>query len=303
MRSKAIEYPRPVLNEYSNDFVNSVFSVNLVSQRSENDSIKIVVEPVLNCTGIAKMLKNGLARIIARVVCDRTFYREIHTLCNNGQTEIVIPKDKVTDKIDVQSMIVAECECKYNLTEFNPLYFSGTDFTLRRGDVIAEECGLEIFLQEILRKPLPSLFVVDRDGMSDTLYVDYPTNTEPNSLGTDYVIIYLPDKDYILYSGLQKRVSYNYLTERILQNAIVLPVLVDSINMLRQDEENVYSDTLWAHAIRRALKKHGIDDIDDNENSPVTLANIIFDDVVAASLESLNGHICELDNRTEEPIE
>lgn len=54
MRSKAIEYPHPVLNEYSSDYIDSTFSVNVFSNNDEDADIVLSIECKLNCSGLEK---------------------------------------------------------------------------------------------------------------------------------------------------------------------------------------------------------------------------------------------------------
>lgn len=54
MRNKAIEYPHPVLNEYTNDFQECAFSIEVVSHSDNGNSLTFEIKCDLQCEGIVK---------------------------------------------------------------------------------------------------------------------------------------------------------------------------------------------------------------------------------------------------------
>lgn len=58
MRNKAIEYPHPVLNEYTNDFQECAFSIEVVSHSDNGNSLTFEIKCDLQCEGIVAVYIN-----------------------------------------------------------------------------------------------------------------------------------------------------------------------------------------------------------------------------------------------------
>lgn len=108
MRNKAIEYPHPVLNEYTNDFAACNFSIEIVSHGDSGKNLEFEIQYALDCPGMLQLIRDGIAKMYLRVVCYRTSYRTVEELKIDGNTIITLPKKMVTDVVDFQAMIVAK---------------------------------------------------------------------------------------------------------------------------------------------------------------------------------------------------
>ena len=138
MKNRAIEYPHPVLNEYTNDFDNCAFNLSVGSHSDTGNSIDIELSYSLTGSGIQSLISQGLAKVFIRVVCFRTSFRKVFEMSNEDITVISLPKKNVTDSIDISAAIVAAQNINnYCLPEFNQDYFGGyPGFKLRKGDII-----------------------------------------------------------------------------------------------------------------------------------------------------------------------
>ena len=168
MRNRAIEYPHPVLNEYTNDFVDCEFSIEVVSQGDSGSDITLELGYNLKSEGISDLLTKGVAKIVLRLTCFRTSFRKIYYLEPEGTTIISIEKKNVTDVIDLQASIVAVCDFKeYQLSDFNKNYFGSAAFSLRKGDVIANEPGIKIKLNTVLEKNMAGIVQVSHAAITE----------------------------------------------------------------------------------------------------------------------------------------
>lgn len=107
MKNRAIEYPHPVLNEFTNDFVNCAFDLSIGSHSDTGNSIDIELSYSLTGSGIQSLISQGLAKVFIRVVCYRTSFRKVFEMNNEDITVISLPKKNVTDSIDISASIVA----------------------------------------------------------------------------------------------------------------------------------------------------------------------------------------------------
>lgn len=305
MRNKAIEYPHPVLNEYTNDFQECAFSIEVVSHSDNGNSLTFEIKCDLQCEGIVKMIKDGFAKIVLRVTCFRTSFREIFALKLDGTTIVDIPKNLVVDVLDLQAMIVSNGDYStYALSEFNQRYFGSQQFHLSKGYVMANEPGIKIKLDTLLEKDMAGVVLVAVDPDINEIKVNYATVKEENPKLTDYIVITLPETEYTNYAKLRTKKHLKNGIERFLQSTLILPAITEAISKLRKEEyllENIeeedyeilYKGTVWADSILKALNNSGIDDLANCTSSDYELANKILGNVAADSLNNLMQKMTE----------
>lgn len=301
MRNKAIEYPHPVLTEYAKDFINSNFSINIVSHGDDGTNISLEVEYLLNCEGIYQLLKSGKAKVIIRTTCHRTSFRKTFDMNTEGKTLISIPKRDITDTLDIQAMIVATYSYNdYKLSEFNTNYFGNETFSLRKGDVIANEPGMKIKLSSILEKNVAGIVLVETNPSINQMKINYASVEETDPALSNYIVITLPDNEYKTYAKLRTKKYFKKGVDRFLQSSLILPVITEAISKLRYEEtwekeENTehYKGTVWADSILEALKKIGVDDLSTCLQSDVELANALLGNVIEDSFSNLISKMTE----------
>lgn len=301
MRNRAIEYPHPVLNEFTNDFTDCSFTIEVVSHSDAGSSIKLELAYTLKCDGILDLLSRGLAKIVLRLTCFRTSFRTVFDMDLNGTTVISIPKECVTDAIDIQATIVATKDFpNYSLPEFNKNYFGSSSFTLRKGDIIANEPGLKIKLNTVLEKNMAGIVLINTDLSISEMRVNFASIEETDPALTDYIYITLPDSEYKNYAKLMTKKHLKNGIERFLQCSVVLPAITEAIAKLRMEElleaddlEEHYTGTVWADSIRAALLKLGIDDLSSNNQSDYEIANKLLGNVILDSISNLMQKMIE----------
>lgn len=299
MRNKAIEYPHPVLNEYTNDFQECAFSIEVVNHSDNGNSLTLEIGCNLQCKGIGQLITDGIAKIVLRITCFRTSYRAIYDLRLDLTSLVNIPKNLVADVLDLQAIIVANCDYDtYALAEFNPNYFGTQQFHLRKGFVIANEPGIKIKLDTVLEKDMAGVVLVAVDPTISEMAVNYATINEENPKLTDYIVITLPDAEYTSYAKLRTKKHLKHGIERFLQSSLILPAITEAISKLRMEEykienleedeyEILYKGTVWAESILRALNNIGVDDLANCKDSDFELANKILGNVAGDSINNL----------------
>ena len=300
MKNRAIEYPHPVLNEYTNDFVDCEFSIEVVSQGDSGSDITLELGCNLKSEGISDLLTKGVAKIVLRLTCFRTSFRKIYNLEPEGTTIISIKKKNVTDVIDLQASIVAVRDFnEYQLSDFNKNYFGSAVFSLRKGDVIANEPGIKIKLNTVLEKNVAGIVQVSHAAITE-MTIHYASVEETDPALTNYIIITLPETEYKYYSNLTKKKHLKKGIERFLQCSVVLPAITEAIAKLRREEELDevdldchYKGTVWADSIRSALIRLGIDDISISTESDYAIANKLLGNVVSDSINNLMQDMIE----------
>ena len=303
MRNKEIEYPHPVLNEYTNDFQDCAFSIEVVSHSDTGNSLTFEIKCYLQCEGIVKMIKDGFAKIVLRVTCSRTSFRAIYALNLDAKTIVDVPKNLVVDVLDLKAMIVSNGDYNtYCLSEFNQRYFGSQQFRLSKGYVMANEPGIKIKLDTVLEKDMAGIVQIAVDPDIKEMKVNYATVKENSPKLTDYIVVTLPENEYMNYAKLRTKKHFKNGIERFLQSSLILPAITEAIAKLRMEEylietdeeyEILYIGTVWADSILKVLNNLGIDDLPNCKNSDYELANKILGNVAADSLNNLMQKMIE----------
>ncbi|MCQ2387286.1 MAG: hypothetical protein MJ066_02425 [Clostridia bacterium] len=295
MKNRAIEYPHPVLNEFTNDFIDCNFSIEIPSHSDTGDTIDLEVKYNLNCPGIDKLLHDGIAQIIVRVICYRTSFRIVKKLDLDSTTVISIPKKQITDVLELQSSIVV-CQdfSEYYLEEFNKDYFGSMPQKIRKGDIIANEPGIKIQLNTLLEKNTSGIVQVTGSTLISEMKVSFATVNETKPELTNYIVITLPDLEYKNYAKLMKKKHLKNGIDRFLQASIILPAITEGISRLRMQEQTesdeddpIYKGTVWADSIYDALGRIGVEDLGTCTQSDYELANKVLGNVVSDSTNNL----------------
>lgn len=310
MRNRAIEYPHPVLNEYTRDYLNSKFGIDVLSHTDNGADIVIELECRIDCDGLIQTIAEGKAKAIVRLTCYRTSLREVYDLNETGSTVIKIEKRKVTDSIDLQAMIVATKDYdNFKLSEFNTEYFNGIGFDIRKGDVLANEPGLKIKLNTLLEKNMAGIVQVRGDAKALSMNVYYPEVDEMQPDLSDYIVITLPDMDYKNYARMMKKKHLKNGVERFIQASVILPAITEAVGKLRVEESVLgddgdsvthYKGTVWADSIYDSLRKYGIEELADNHQSDYEIANMLLGNVASDSISNLMQKLTEWSTIREE---
>lgn len=310
MRNRAIEYPHPVLNEYTRDYLNSRFGIEVLSHTDNGAEIVIELECQIDCEGLTQTIAAGDAKAILRLTCYRTSLRDMYNLNPSGTTIIRIEKKKIADSIDLQAMVVATKKLeKFRLPQFNTDYFGGIEFKIRKGDVLANEPGLKIKLNTMLEKNMAGIVLVSGDPNAAVMNVHFAEVTEERPNLTDYIVITLPDMDYKNYARMMTKRHLKNGVERFVQASVILPAITEAVGKLRAEETTVgedgdtithYKGTVWADSIYAALVKYGITDLSENQMSDYEIANILLGNVTSDSISNLMQKLTEWSTIREE---
>lgn len=310
MRNRAIEYPHPVLNEFTNDYTNCSFGIGVLSHTDNGADIVLEMEPQLICDGLVKMIASGEARIVVRLTCFRTSYRDTFELNSTGSSIIRIKKQRVSGSIDLQGIVVATREIPhFKLPEFNEDYFGGIEFSIRKGDVLANEPGINIKLNTTMEKNMAGIVLVRGDASIQSMCVSYAETTEMNPELSDYIVITLPDMDYKNYARLMSKKHLKNGVERFVQASVILPSITEAVGLLRNEENTVgedgepltnYKGTVWADSIYSALQRYGISDLASCSKSDFEIANLLLGNVTSDSISNLMQKLTEWSTIREE---
>lgn len=296
MRHNKSDFPRPVLSDFSKDFVDCSFSLKLNDHNDNGDTIQLFLECDLKSEGLKSLIDSGNANAIVRVTCFRTSFRSVYKLEPDYTLTIQLKKRDVVDLIDVQGLIVANKEIpSYALKEFNREYFGETVFSLRKGDILATEPGFKIQLNSVLEKDAAGIVQIRVANNINTMRAHYASLEEDDPSLTNYIYIDLPDKEYVAYAKLRTKKHMKNGIERFLQASIVLPAITEGISKIRLEEmineedlDEHYKGTTWADSIIAAVQREfSVDSITETGKTDFEIANCILGGIVGDSINNL----------------
>ncbi|MGI6444290.1 MAG: hypothetical protein ACOX2I_01050 [Candidatus Ozemobacteraceae bacterium] len=301
MKVNTMNFPHPVLTEYTKDFVDSSFEISLKGQDDINECFELNISYSLQSPGLNGLIESKIAEVLLRVICYKTSYRTVFVLGENI-TRISIPKKFVADTIKLQGIIVINKAIEdYRLEEFNRSYFGNFEFSLRKGDVLANEPGIIIKLDTFLEDTPSGVVFVAGGGENAEMKVNYAKTDEKDPQLTDYIVITLPKAEFEKYSKLRNKKHLKNGIERFLQASLILPAVTEGLSRLRKEFEydedyestGTYRDTVWAESFLAGLRKLGIESLQDCSYSDFELANKLLGNVEKNSLDNLMEKLTE----------
>jgi len=290
MKKNPYDYPIPILSTDADDYTDSRFESAMEATESK-DLIKVSLTVTLTSEGLIELLKQKKIAVVFTIESSSTSYRRAISAYDISKPIIIsIEKALVRDKVELGCNLVSVSDIDdFYVTDFNPDYFSGTKFKVRKGDILAYEEKHIIRLESSeLEAPITSIFTITNIGQqSDPAILP--------EFDDDKIVIGLDEETYTVYDNFRQT---NPASRRYLSAVIVLPVLTEAIDRIigeyqkniEDGEEGDVTLTLrWQKAIIKKCREKGIELID--QNGSVTIAAILLGDIVNDALKTLRDLI------------
>lgn len=263
-------YPYPVFSELTNDYKCKGL---VVDTELEYDSEKayIKLKPEIEDKKICDMIENDECGLFCHVECSSTKYRELFELdysANQPEYNIEIPLYKVNDAVEIMCAIVAKEDIdSFSDDNLNPL-FDGMQISFPRYATIGYTATTEIVITKRIdvNGDVPSIFSINRSDTDTNISYDYTG---------DQIVVYLPAEQYKVY--------FDYVGQgvRVKQMMLNLPVLVDVINVVKEDNAGL-ENRAWYAVLESAFQRNGYTGLDDPQfkaADTIMLAQIILGDI------------------------
>ena len=243
------EYPNPVLANGRDDYqeqYNYSFLINMDEVLVSKENIEIPVSYELNCPSLEQMINDGELKSIVKVKSSEASFCRIYEfpLAEKNMT-VEIPKFDVISKIELTGMIIASKKLeKFVCPEFNNIYFEGSTFDLRKGDVLATDLTRVIYVDDSeLEKPIASIFTINKiSNQEEDIIADFSEEKININMSEDLNKMYWTLKDF-----------NNGALRRYVGAIVVYPVLVEAIDIIKahyaESEDEDYSEKRWFRAI------------------------------------------------------
>lgn len=274
MKLSARSYPHPVLGN-KDDVPNAGFQASL-EMTTDKQSVYITAEIACSCATLNSLLANADAAFVLHVECSNTMFRRAYQF-NETSHRISIPADCLNDAVEVNVFMSAINRIPaYRIPEAHSDYGAAV-FDVRRGDVLALSEGQVFHIEssfDSLRR-IGSIMQINespKDG-------DLPMET---SFEGDKIVIFLSKSDFADY----KLLKLNESVSAPLTTTIVLPVLVEALHILNEEDGGFDDNRRWVRALAQRIKSLNL----QNETQPLVLAQRLLEMPVKRALSSSRIH-------------
>lgn len=281
MKLKTDMFPYPVLHEELDDYVNSLFDVNI--QLFEETPFKTIYKISFELLDekLTSLIKDNLACFAVHVEGEASSYRKLFKLSKSEtDIEISFKSDEISKKIFVNSMLLAKEDIyNYSNPNFNSLYY-GNNLEIpiiEKGEILAFKNTVELNFKFENKENLSARSMIQvASAIDEEMKIDLSGNK---------IIVYLPNKDYNAYFQFSKASDSK---KQLLLVAIVLPTLTYVLERLATG--GATDSTLeWVNAITHLLEEHNItiEQLRDDPSRSLEYAQRLLNSPVKNSLHNI----------------
>lgn len=271
-------YPYPVLSDFTDDYINSSFGMEVLVEKgireiNFNVSLKLVNDEM------QQMINEGTMEYVVHIECPQTCYRTI-IKTNIPEIKKNIPESRVNGRITVCSFIVAKKDIQNFSSNFFNEDYSGISFTLHKGNIaaIGGQVNIDIIKDTEELSKVPSIFTICRSAEDTDEHMKIDINN-------DKITIILCSKSFSEYKILSAMPSML----PVLHSILIVPTLIYVFETLKKDGFNDFKELRWFRSVERTLKKNGFILNEEllNSNPSYELAQKTLDMPINRAFDSL----------------
>lgn len=244
-------YPYPVLQEGTDDYINSSFTFNLIDLSQDNNfltmdsNLYLKIESQLDDLNLKEYLKKGDIELLAHVECSQTNYRKIF-LSNKLTFNIVIDPADVNGKISICLFLIAKRDIQnFSCINFNQDYM-GMNFFIEKGNIIAigGQYNWMVAKKNQELGEVTSIFSICKNENDENI------KGMNINLMNEKIIIDLPSEEYQNY----QLNSHNLANMDVVNSFIIYPTLLYIFETLKKEETfEAYEEFRWFNVIKAVL--------------------------------------------------
>lgn len=237
-------YPYPVLSSFSDDYIDCSFISDIKVVRDIRD-IVIKMNVIMDNAELQNLIKLNKAEYLFHIECSQTSYRSILKTCDTENIKR-ISESKLNGKVSICSFIVAKENIPdYKNSKLNKDY-GNMVFNISKGSIlgIGGQTNIDITKEMDEMSKIPSIFSILRRDVNDNEGMQIDING-------DKIKIWLVNEDFYNYKNVCNMPSYL----PVLHSMIILPTLLYTFEILKQNGTDEYESYRWYKSIDRTLKK------------------------------------------------
>lgn len=245
MKLSERSYPYSVVGN-RDDVPNAAFQAS-VEMSADKESVYLDVKIDCSSSTINDYLKTGDVSYLLHVDCSNTFFRKSYKFSDKNFRQ-KIASENLNDLIEVNVFAIATKKINgYRVSESHPDYGNIT-FDVNEGNILAVAQTLTFYIdgQFDSMKRIGSIMQIVENPKTD---IDLPMQVDFNG---DKITILLSKSDFREY----KLLKTNESIVGPLTATIVLPVLVEALNLLKSEFSNGEDDDSlkWVVVLKRRMK-------------------------------------------------
>jgi hypothetical protein len=223
MRFSPRSLPHPVLNN-GDDIIGFAFQANFEIE-SDKANYYLKIQFHLSHPGLRRLIGEQKAQYVVHVECGTTLFRKRFSFSKDTET-VPISADALRDRVEVNFFICATEQIPSYKVQGAHSDYGEMSFNIRKGDILAVAEGQTFDAEKNFDalKKISSIMQIVESPTDD----EGPFKVDWNF---DKIRIFLSKEDFKGYCQL--RTDEKMATA--LTGAIVLPVLVDAVNILQND--------------------------------------------------------------------
>lgn len=274
MKVKNNSFPYPVLSNFSGDYHNEIFDLEIIKSESFNQLFLLGKFKLTN-EGLKTLIKENKAEYLVHVECGFTSYRHAYTYETNT-FKIPIENDQIKGLLEINGFIIAKEDIKdYYDPNLDEMY-EDMHFNIDKGNILAVTDRIEAILHETDDdfKDMTSIISIRKSETDEFMKIDNET---------DKIIVILPKKSYELYANYAK----SAFKEVIITN-VIFPALIHVFAQIEQNRRE-YEENRWYQVLKNILEKSevNIETIGDRGEPGYIIVQKLLQNPVLKSLEAI----------------
>ena len=265
MSSSNFSYPHPILGNYDDIDIELSKKLSVVGwQQTEENIHHYRFTITLEDPTILELIKEHKAKYGINIKCRRTLYQD-KILSDYNIIDIKIPRDRVLERIDFETFVIATDNFVYTNPKANPM-FLGESFDIHPGDPLVffpyTYDKLEVTFHTLkhysaILVPIPDENVADND-------IQIFTNEK--------IEVHLSPQTYAIFKEVNTENNAPEIISSIVQTALttaLFKLFLDSDDgEMPEADEIRKNDTAWVQAIVARMSEEGMPTIDEVCESP-----------------------------------
>lgn len=245
-------FPYPVLCFDNDDYVDSIFSVDVKVSEEVSDLVFNFTIKLENNEELKWLIRDGKAEFAIHIECSATAYRTL--VFTSGMTKTYrIPKSKVNDKIALLGLIVAKTDIKnYTSNNLNEDYLDEYIY-FEKGSILAYHNMPKVNIAKNYEELAGdnAFFTVIKRTLQDTNEIN-PVTYELNGPKIKILVDEPIYDEYIKYYN-------NPNLEPLANSLVVFPALIYMLETIQKSGSEPYRSLYWYMKIKKSFELQGKD--------------------------------------------
>ncbi len=234
-----VKFTYPILCDFNDDYKDVDFFAGIydksVSQTRKSTKFEVLIS--INNKKIIDMINNDDLKVLLKIYCSNTKYRNTFTL-KIGINEVIIDNKDINKRVEVTTLIVANKDIfNYNNESFNDDY-NGKYFNIKKGNIFAIGKYQSLYIEKDINeftKINSVITIVKADG----------DNYEPVNYEGDKIRITINKDSFSIYE------MYAKFSNAIVNSMIIVPALMYVLDSLIDVDITEYEDKKWYRVLSK----------------------------------------------------